>query len=268
MTTPSPLTRQTVIDLLSAALESFDGALAAWLGGSDASGRTDEYSDIDIQVIVGDERVEAAFEVIHEALEARSPIARRFRFPEPTWHGHSQEILALRDADPDHLIDLVIMKESTPDKLLEVERHGRPMVIFDRGAYLKPTPLDWPSHRAKMEKRLETLGAQYEMFQALTAKAVRRGLPVEAAASYQALTFRPLIDLLRIRHCPLRFDYGSRYLDRDLPEAWRRELEDLSLPGNLDELDQCRQRAASLFLEQLAALDRGEWYIPEEQPLD
>ena len=262
------LSRQQQIDILSEALRGFEPALAAWLGGSDASGRTDEFSDIDIQAIVPDNEVEAAFAAIHAALQARAPIAHRYRFPEPTWHGHSQEILAMEGADPDHFIDLVIMKQSTPDRLLEIERHGRPMVIFDKGGHLLPPPLDWPAHRAKVLKRLETLSAQFEMLQALPAKAVKRGLPVEAAASYQSLCYRPLIDLLRIRHCPLRFDYGLRYLDRDLPDAWRRELEDLALPASLEEVDLCRLRVAELFLGELAALERGEWSVPEEQPLD
>ena len=39
-----------------------------------------------------------------------------------------------------------------------------------------------------------------------------------AMASYLAYSIRPLVELLRMRHCPDRFDYGLRYLDRDLPK--------------------------------------------------
>jgi len=35
------------------------------------------------------------------------------------------------------------------------------------------------------------------------------------------VTLAPLIELMRIRHCPDRFDFGPRYLDRDLPAELR-----------------------------------------------
>jgi len=126
------LSREEIIAALRTGLESDPDVLAAWLGGSDATGRTDEYSDIDLQIIVDDEKVEAAFERLHETLERLSPIAHCHRFPEPTWHGHSQELLQLRDADPNHFLDLVIMRHSIPDRLLERERHGKPLVLIDR----------------------------------------------------------------------------------------------------------------------------------------
>jgi len=255
------VTRQQMIDALAAAMEARDWVRAAWLGGSDASGRTDALSDIDMQFIVEDERVEDAFAAIHEALAALSPIVHRFRFPEPTWHGHSQELLMLEGADPDHFLDLVVMKASSEDQFLEVERHGEAMVLFDRDGLLAPPPLDWDAHLAKMRVRLEALREQFPLFQPMVSKAVRRGLPVEAAAGYQAVTLRPLIELLRMRHCPERYDYGSRYLDRDLPDRWREELESLSLPAGLAELGACQARAAAHFTEEIAALDRGDWTI-------
>jgi hypothetical protein len=255
------VTRQEMIDALARAMAAQHWVRAAWLGGSDASGRTDALSDIDMQFIVEDDRVEDAFDAIHAALADLSPITQRFRFPEPAWHGHSQELLMLADADPDHFLDLVVMKVSGGDRFLEVERHGVAMALFDRDGLLAPPPMDWDAHLAKMRGRLETLRAQFPLFQPMVSKAVRRGLPVEAAAGYQAVTLRPLIELLRMRHCPERFDYGSRYLDRDLPDRWREELEALSLPASLAELGACQARAANLFDEQLAALDRGEWAI-------
>ena len=42
--------RKQIIDTLAAALEPLDWVRAAWLGGSDASGRTDEWSDVDLDL--------------------------------------------------------------------------------------------------------------------------------------------------------------------------------------------------------------------------
>ena len=76
----------------------------------------------------------------------------------------------------------------------------------------------------------------------------------EAAVAYQDHTYRPLIELLRIRHCPDRFDYGARYLDRDLPADLRAEVEALALPGTLDEVEAFQVRAQALFEVTLAEL--------------
>jgi predicted nucleotidyltransferase len=62
---------------------------AAWLGGSDAFGRYDELSDVDLQVEVDDGHVAATFGAVEAALAAASPIVARLVMPLPTWHGHA-----------------------------------------------------------------------------------------------------------------------------------------------------------------------------------
>jgi len=255
--------RAEIIARLRQILESEAAVIAAWLGGSDASGRTDRYSDIDLQVLVEDDAVEAVFARLHEDLQALSPIALRFRFPEPMWHGHSQELLRLRDADPHHFLDLVIMKRSAPDRLLERERHGEPLVLFDREHLIAAVPLDRRAHRARMEKRLNEMRAQVPLLQPLVARAVHRGHRADAAYGYHAIVLRPLVELLRMRYCPDRFDFGPRYLDRDLPAAWREEIERLSFPASAEEILEFQAQAAAHFEELLAARDRGEWEGPQ-----
>ncbi len=256
------LARQRIIDILGEALDGLDYVRSAWLGGSDASGRTDEWSDIDLQIIVEDERVEDAIEALHAALESHSPIARRYRFPEPTWHGHSQEILGLEHADPHHFLDLVVMsRTSAADRFLERERHGEAMVLFDRDGLLATPPMDWEAHRGKMSERLATMRAQFDLYQTIVSKAVRRGHAADAAYGYVAVTLKPLVELLRMRYCPERFDYGLRYLDRDLPPDWHAEVERLAVPPSLEALGEYHARAGEHFAEQLVALDRGDWSL-------
>ena len=257
------LSRQAIIDNLAAILPDFPYILAAWLGGSDASGRTDALSDIDLQLVVEDDRVEDALAQVHRCLEALSPIAHRFRFPEPVWHGHSQELLSLRDADPCHFLDLVVMKKSAPDRFLERERHGEPLILFDRERILTPPPMDWPAHRDKMARRLSVLREQFFLFQPLVDKAARRGHTLDALHAYVAATLRPLVEILRMRFCPERYDYGPRYLDRDLPADWQAELERLALPASLAQLAEFRARAQEHFQAQLDAFERGEWRLPD-----
>jgi predicted nucleotidyltransferase len=253
--------RQTIIDTLATGLEKADYVLAAALGGSDASGRTDEYSDIDLMTIVEDERVEDAFILLRETLESLGPVALSFRMPEPAWHGFSQEFLRLRDADPNHFIDFAAMKLSTPPerRFLEAERHGKAIVLFDRDGHLQAPGLNWDEHLEKLQGRLETLRTNFELFQPLVSRAVHRGHAAEAAATYAAMTLRPLVELLRMRHCPERFDYGLRYLDRDLSPADRALAERLAYPRDARELEGFREEAVTRFRAEIAALDAGEW---------
>lgn len=262
----APVTRDHIIDALTEGLRALPWVRAAWLGGSDASGRTDRWSDVDLQMIVEDDRVEDAFLAVHAALEALSPIEHLFRIPSPTWHGHEQEFLSLRDAEPWPILDLLVMKLSAPGHFLERERHGEPLVLVDRDGIAGPVPLDREAHLERMRERLPALRAQFGLFQSFVTKAALRGAGADAMAGYFSFTLRPLIELLRMRHCPLLFDYGPRYLDRDLPEGVRVQVEELSFVPSLDRVEEYRARAEALFTETLRALDEGEWHLelPEE----
>jgi hypothetical protein len=262
--------RATIIGALRSALSAQPSVLAAFLGGSDATGRTDALSDIDLVVVVdaqggdgpyagGDaadgDAVEAAFATVHDALAQLGPIAHRWRLPDPTWHGNPQEFLALRDADPAHFIDLVVMRRSGGERFLEPQRHGTALVLFDRAGLIGPEPLDDADLQARIGARLSVLRVRFPLFQTLVTRAVSRGFVAEAAVAYQDHTLRPLIELLRIRHCPQRFDYGARYLDRDLPPEVRAEVESLALPSSPEQVLEFRARAQALFEATLADLD-------------
>lgn len=259
------LSRTQLIEHLKARFEGESIALAAWLGGSDASGRLDRYSDIDFQVIVEEGCVERAFEILHDSLNSLGEIELRHRLPEPTWHGFSQEFLRMADADPHHFIDFVVMPASTPPskRVLEVERHGRAQVLFDRGGWVTEVRLDGIAHGARMRERLKVLRVTFELFGVMITRSVARGFPVEAASFYQRFALAPLVELLRMRHCPDRFDFGLRYLDRDLGEADRSFVESLAFPRDGEDCERLRLLVAERFERELAELDAGGWSLPQ-----
>ena len=49
-------------------------------------------------------------------------------------------------------------------------------------------------------------------------------------ATYDEVALTPLVELLRMEHCPARHDFGGRHLDADLPEGYAERLHEL-LPG-------------------------------------
>lgn len=255
------VSRQQIIDVMHRALEQTDCVRAAWLGGSDASGRTDRWSDIDIQFIVEDDSVEPAYETLHAALEALSPIEHVFRFPQPMWHGHEQELLTLQGADRMHMVDMLIIKKSGEDFFLERERHGEPLVLFDKDGLIITVLLDRESHLAKMEKRLPLLRTQFYLYQGMVSKAAFRGHRLDALSAYLSATLKMLVELLRMRHCPERFDYGPRYLDRDLPAGLAEKIDGWVFVKDTKDLERCRAEAEELFTETLRDYDAGAWRL-------
>jgi hypothetical protein len=255
-----PLTRQQIISALHEALLPLPAVRALWLGGSDATGRTDAYSDIDIQALVTDDAVESVFAAAAGALATLSPIDRQYRLPEPTWHGHSQAFYRLQNAPAWLLVDLVVLKTSSPahGRFLEVERHGRQQLLFDREDLVRPAPFDRAAHESAMRERLQHLAARFDLFHIFVDKAIWRGGVMDAVDTYQALTIRSLVELLRLHYCPDRYDFGLRYLDRDLPPDIQRQLEALMFCRDLAQLQEHQAAAVALFQSTLAEL-RAQW---------
>jgi predicted nucleotidyltransferase len=98
-------------ELLSA-LEPCDWIRTVWEGGSAATGRLDRFSDLDLVMVVEDERVPSAFTLIEEKLKEGYGIRRTVVVPEPAWHGHSQRFYFIEGAPALFYIDLLVEKLS------------------------------------------------------------------------------------------------------------------------------------------------------------
>ncbi|MCC6284180.1 MAG: nucleotidyltransferase domain-containing protein [Phycisphaerales bacterium] len=257
-----PLTRSDVIAHLAAHFEPDPRILAAWLGGSDATGRADELSDVDVCLVVEDgalEHAAASFDRAAENLGLRV----RFRMPWPTWHGFHQAFYQLSRA-PEHLmIDWVILERSQPHPWFEIERHGTPRVLFDKAGLIRPARVDREALARTLAAKAPDLRRRFLIFRHLPAKlAVRHkrglsGLPLDAVHFYHSMVIRLLVDMLRIVHAPLRHDFGMRYLDEDLPRDLYDALVELSYPASHAQIPEFVQRASALFDEAWARWESG-----------
>jgi len=106
--------------------------LAAWEGGSAATGYLDEYSDLDLALITTDDTVENIFNLTEQFLENNYGISNKFRMPEPNWHGHSQCFYKLKQAPEFFYVDMLIEKESAENRFTETDRHGNSVIWFDK----------------------------------------------------------------------------------------------------------------------------------------
>ena len=230
------LDRTTIIEALRAALEPMEGVLAMWEGGSAAFGEVDAFSDVDLQLIAEDDRVEAAVAAAVGALEGLSPLTARFELPAPTWHGHWQGFFQLADASPYLMVDLVVMARSSPQRFLEAEIHGERRALFDKAGLLEAEPFDWAALDGHIAARRATIRASWPLFRLLARKEIARGRTIEAVSFYHGFILRPLVELLRMRHGPTRFNFHSRRIYADLPPDIIARLEPLFLVGSLDAL--------------------------------
>ncbi len=249
------LTRQEIIKALDEGLRPNEDVRVAWIGGSDANGREDELSDVDLFVLAAKGKTETAAAAIESIVSRLSPIRIRFRLPMPTWHGFHQAFYQLENA-PEHLmIDWLIVEQGQPHPWLEVERHGRPMVLFDKDGHVKPAHVDRASIAGAMDKKVAELRIKFPLFRHLPIKLVERNLPVDAAYFYQALILRPLVDILRCLHCPDRYDFGFRYVRDDLPPPLYDALVRLSYFARPADLLRHVDEASGLFAEAVGAWD-------------
>src|SRR6185295_4665493 len=91
---------------------------------------------------------------------------------------------------------------------------------FDRrGILAAEARVDPGADLEQARARIEPLAAAFEMFQHLSVKERLRGHPADALAFYQGMTWRPLVEALRLLHCPQRRMFGPRYIRRDMPAA-------------------------------------------------
>lgn len=247
-----PIQPEQIARAVREALEPLAYVQAMWQAGAVAFHRLDRFSDLDLMIVVDDDRVEETFHVIEAALGTISPIARSFRTPQPTWHGHDQAFYMLEKASPYLLVDAAVMKLSSPNKFLQPEVHGEPRVYFDKCGVVAYPEFDWDAHTQMLDARVETLKALFELFQPFIIKELERGQRLEALAYYHGLTLRPLVELLRIRHAPARYNFQSRYIYYDLPRSAVDRLERLYFPRDPFELRQLHQEAGEWFRDLLS----------------
>jgi hypothetical protein len=219
--------RDEITRVLSAKLKLLDFVFALWEGGATGFDRVDEWSDLDLRVDAVDERIIEVYLAAEEALTALSPIEIRYEVPQPTWHGHHQTFYRLKNASKFLVIDLVVMKHSSPEKYLEVELHGPMKVYFDKAGIVKTDHLDLDAWVKAMNDRLASLRLTFELFQVETLKELNRGNAIDALTYYHNATLKPLIEVLRMKYKPEHYSYHTRYTYYDLPAEVTDRLEPL-----------------------------------------
>lgn len=241
--------RHRIVSVVVQALESLPEVRAGWEGGSAAFGAVDAYSDIDLCFIVdGDASFESLYAAAERALEAVSPVSVRHDVPPGRY-------FKLADGGEFLFVDLCFFRTDSREHPLDRERHGAIKPLFDKRDWLQRKSLDEKALATERERRRLELREWFVASQSFVRKAILRGQQVEALASFWGYTLKPLAELLRMRHCPVRWDFGTRYLDRDLPANVYSQFRDLAFVIGLEDLDTKLATAAAWGASLLRELD-------------
>lgn len=246
-----PVSRENIIKKTCDAVESLAEVQAMWLGGSDAFQRSDELSDIDIQLLIHPGSQEVVFKAVEDALEEIAGIAAWQQVPEPAWHGHSQRFYRLRQASAFHVVDLFLLEEGKPPYWNEIEHHGEPVILFDKAGQVTTSHIDKYELLKKIQQRISQLDENIAIHAIMVDKEIRRGNELAAYHFYLRLILLPLVEVLRMRFSPFRYNWGLRYAYYDLPQSVYDKLVPLAYLGSMNGLNHKLETARDWLMSEL-----------------
>jgi len=241
------MTREIIIQTFVNALKPLDYIHAFWEAGAVAFNRIDEWSDIDLYLVVDDKKVDETFLAVEKALKTLSPIKQKYNVTHPPESGLFQAFYRLEDASEYLVIDLAVFKLTSPDKFLEPEIHGNAVFYFIKSDKIKPPPLDKDALVEKLQKRLERIRARFDMFNSFIQKEINRGNYLEAIDFYRILTLASLVEAVRIRYNPLHHDFKMRYIHYELPLEVIKKLKHLYFVKSEKDLQKKYHEATNWF---------------------
>jgi hypothetical protein len=258
MKTGNGLTRGVIIRALVDALEPLDFVYAFWEGGAAAFNRIDEWSDVDLYLVVDDEKADETFLAVERALRLLSPIKQKYGVLQLPWPGVSQAFYRLEGASEYLVIDLAVMKLSSPDKFLEPEIHGNVVFFFNKFGRVKSSPLDKDAMVKGLKERLGKLRAKFEMFNSFVQKEINRRNNLEAIDLYRVVTLATVVEALRIKYNAVHHDFKMRYIHYELPTGAIEKLEHLYFVKDEEDLQRKYREAADWFRETMLEIDQKE----------
>jgi hypothetical protein len=248
MTTKDKLSRAEILQSVRQSLEPQRQILAMWEGGAAAFDRVDRWSDIDLMVAAKDGQADRAAQDAEAILKKLSPIKARLPANHPNWPDMIHTFYKLKRADEFLLVDVAVMPQSSKDKLLEPEIHGKALVHFDKAKICRPSKLDRKNFLAGMKERKARLMNMFELFSNYVAKELNRKNYIEAQYNY-FMTLNMLVESLRMKHGPFHYDFRGRYLHYELPPLAAAKLQALFYVKDPADLRRKDARARRWFKE-------------------
>lgn len=229
--------KKNILEAILSEIKNAPDALALWEGGSAATGYLDQYSDLDLCVLSEDTK--ATFEHIENALKRKFQIIREWS-PPPFWTGVTPKMYSFKDAPKYFKLDVSVFDrkaETTLSEFMIQERHGLPVVHFDKPMLIKPANINREQLVQRQRLRIKDITSSFKIYRDLALKEFDRGNFVDAFSFYQFLV-RQTVEILGIIHRPDTFDFGLRYINRSFPHNVQEQLQNLLFVGEPSRLAQ------------------------------
>lgn len=245
--------RTSLRDAIHEQLENNTDCLALAETGSASFGRVDNLSDLDFEAIVKDSKTESVVNCVQSAIESVAKVERKYELPQPTWHGAWQAFYRIKN-HPLTMVDICIIEQSNKWTLTEIERHGEPVVLFDKVGAIKPTHIKMVEIDDQIKTKIARIEPMFNMFNEFVDKEVERARLTDAMHFYIRMVLYPTIDVLRMKYDPARHDFSARYLSFDLPENVAKEVESFFFIQDSADLLKKKKRAVELFNHTIASI--------------
>lgn len=222
--------RKSLISKLKDALEPLPFVYGLWLEGADALGKVDAFSDIDVWLDVEDGFETEAFEVIKKTLSQVGELNLDYEVE----HGHPlirQRFFRLAGSPVFLFLDVCIQSHSRAEPLNP--RVDVVSVLFDEAHVIRfeiPAELNIAARASEIAKR-------FELFKLWFEKSLARQQYLEALSAYYQQVLHPLLELLRLKHCPHKAGFGFKHIYQDLPSRVCKKLERLCELQDLERLE-------------------------------
>lgn len=149
------------------------------------------------------------------------------------------------------LINFAVFRRSSRNNFLEIERHGKVAIAFDKANLIVPPHLDTNKHFPQMVARFNEIKIRFDLLQPRVKKEIYRGHLVDAIGNYHNWTLLPLVKLLGMIYRPHRYDFELKYFTRDFPPEIVDRVAPLFCIANLEDLAAKQQIAEDFFAETL-----------------
>jgi predicted nucleotidyltransferase len=242
-------TREAVVKTIVDFMKQLDYVHALYEGGAIAFDRIDEWSDIDLYIVVDDEKVNETFDAVEVALKSLAPIKHKYSVPKLPWPSVSQSFYRLEQTSEYLLIDLAVIKLSSPEKFLEPHIHGKVVFYINKSDEIKVPIMNKEELEENLAQKLAQLRDRFAVFNINVQKEINRGNYLEALILYNSITLGSVVDALRIKYNPFHHDFKTRYVQYELPKQIVRELQRLYFVRDITDLIKKYREGTGWFYE-------------------
>ncbi len=245
-------TREKIVNALVKLYEPIEEVYAVWENGSIAFNRLDEYSDIDLAVECEKEIIPSLIEKTEKVLEEIVGIDLRYEIKQNFFAGMDQIFYRFKNTSPFLLLDIGFLRHGEPkESFIQPEIHGEVKVHFDKIGMTEMKELEKSEWDKKMEAQVTAIREKFELFKIMPLKEMPRENYADAFIFYFSYYVSTLVQLLRIKYKPFRYNFGVRYIKYDLPAEVYKEVEPLLFVKDSEDLKMKIDKAGKMIGELL-----------------